>query len=299
MYLGFLTVCLPEVPFDELVKWAAEKGFKGLEVGCWPQKSDRDYKGSCFDVTKMTTKSAKETRKLVDDNGITISSLAYYDNNLHPDKKNRAYIHNHLYKVIDAAALLGVESVGTFIGNNPALKVEDALKEAQGIFKKHLQYARKKKVKLMIENCPMEGWQQENVPGNLMYSPELWEKVFNLLPDENFGLNIDPSHLYWLGCDYVDCIQDFKDRIFHAHAKDTEILEGKMAVKSIYSKGWWRYRMPGLGEVDWRRFTCALQEAGYKGVMSIEHEDPIYHGSEEKTKQGLILGHRYLSNYII
>ena len=299
MYLGFLTVCLPNVPLEDLVVWAKKAGFNGLEVGCWPQKSDRDYQGSCFDVAKMTAKKAAVIRDIFDKHEMKITSLAYYDNNLHPDAKTRKYIHNHLHKLIDAAALLGVDSVGTFIGRDPNLNLQDCFPVAQKVFKEHLAYAKKNKVRLMIENCPMDGWQKPDMVGNIMFSPENFEKMFKLLPQENFGLNLDPSHLYWMGCDYVGCVKEFKERIFHVHAKDTEILPANLGRKGIFGHGWWRYRMPGLGEIDWKKFTCALLENGYKGVMSIEHEDPIYEGSEEKVKKGLVLGQKYLSNYVI
>jgi sugar phosphate isomerase/epimerase len=36
-----------------------------------------------------------------------------------------------------------------------------------------------------------------NYPGNLAYSPELWEWMFSL----GVELNFDPSHLVWLGVD--------------------------------------------------------------------------------------------------
>ena len=44
--------------------------------------------------------------------------LAYYPNNLHPDDAHRAEVNGHLRKVVDAAARLGVEVVGTFVGND-------------------------------------------------------------------------------------------------------------------------------------------------------------------------------------
>lgn len=55
----------------------------------------------------------------------------------------------------------------------------------------------------------------------------------------------------------------------------------------------------GFGEIDWQTFVSVLQEEGYDGVVSIEHEDPIWSGTEEKVKKGLILGYRHLSPFII
>ena len=30
---------------------------------------------------------------------------------------------------------------------------------------------------------------------NLAYAPAIWREMFTAIPDENFGLNFDPSHL--------------------------------------------------------------------------------------------------------
>ena len=43
--------------------------------------------------------------------------------------------------------------------------------------------------------------------------------------------------------------------------------------------GWWRYRIPGLGQVDFRRYVDALYEGGFDGVLSVEHEDPVWGGT--------------------
>ena len=63
------------------------------------------------------------------------------------------------------------------------------------VFPPLVDYAGERGVKLMIENCVMEGWHPDGYPGNLAYSPELWEWMFAL----GLYLNFDPSHLLWLG----------------------------------------------------------------------------------------------------
>jgi sugar phosphate isomerase/epimerase len=36
-----------------------------------------------------------------------------------------------------------------------------------------------------------------------------------------------------------------------------------------------RFRVPGWGQVDWRRVMTALVSVGYDYVLSFEHEDPV------------------------
>ena len=55
---------------------------------------------------------------MLDGYGLTISALGYYPNPLHPDAEHRETVIGHLKKVIEAAALLEVPVVGTFVGKD-------------------------------------------------------------------------------------------------------------------------------------------------------------------------------------
>ena len=108
--------------------------------------------------------------------------------------------------------------VGTFIGRDPGRSAAENLREAERVFPPLVDYAGERGVKLMIENCVMEGWTPDGGPGNLAYSPELWEWMFGL----GLYLNFDPSHLLWLGIDPVAALRPYVDKVAHAHAKDAE-----------------------------------------------------------------------------
>lgn len=306
MHLGFLTVCLGNMELKDKAKWASENGFKSLEIACWPQVNSRDYSSCDIDVETLTEEKAEEIKKYMKDYGLSISSLAYYDNNLDPDSEKRAYINNHTKKCIDAAVMLGTSMVGTFIGRDPNKNLKENFDEFEKVFGDIVDYAERKGIKIIIENCPMEGWQKEGLPGTISFTPELWEEMFRRIPSMNFGLNLDPSHLLFQLIDYVKVVPAFKDRIFHVHAKDAEIFNDKLEWYGVFNRqfpkkgetGYWRFRMPGLGQVDWNKFIKALKDVGYDGVISIEHEDPLYEGSEEKVKEGLKLGYDHLKQFI-
>lgn len=307
MYLGFLTGCLGGIPLKEKAKWASEQGFKALELSCWPRSNNRDYSGSEIDVANFTEEDAKEIKEYFKEFGLSISSLAYYDNNLDRDLEKRSFINNHFKKCVDAAVLLGVPAVGTFIGRNIDKSLEENFDEFQVVFSDLVAYAEEKGIKVMIENCAMVGWQVHSLPGTISFTPELWREMFKRVPNKNFGLNYDPSHLHSMLIDYINPVKEFKDRIFHVHAKDAEVLEDNIKVYGVFNKqlnvtneefGNWRYRMPGLGQIRWGKLIEELKEIGYEGVISVEHEDPLYEGSEEKVKAGLKLGIEYLSKMV-
>lgn len=303
MTLGFLTACLPRLPLEQIVPWAAAQGFKALELAAWPDDSTRDYMARHVAAESFTRDDAQRIRALMDAHGMQISALAYYDNHLHPDDSLRVRFHEHLRRVIDAAELLGVDLVGTFIGAGHG-SAEENIRDAAPLFREFLKYAGDRGVRLMIENCPMPNWLTFGLPGNYAYSPELWDVLFNEIPDENLGLNFDPSHLLYLGIDHERAATEYASRIFHAHAKDAEFLpEGRYRYGVFSSQvehrghaGWWRYRMPGKGAVDWTSFIRTLEDVGYNGVLSIEHEDPEYEGSDDKVMEGLRLGIEHLTH---
>jgi sugar phosphate isomerase/epimerase len=306
MKLGFLTACMPDRSLEEIAGWAGEHGYQALELAAWPQLGDRPFTASHVAADRFDGAEADRVRKALADNGLELSALAYYDNNLHPDPSEREAILTHIRACIDAAAGLGCPAMGTFIGRDPARSVGDNLREAESVFPPLVDYAGEKGVKLMIENCVMEGWHPDGYPGNLAYSPELWEWMFGL----GLYLNFDPSHLLWLGIDPVAALKPYVDRVAHAHAKDAETFSdqrnrfgffGRTSTREEdpWDMGWWRYRIPGLGDVDFRGYVDTLYEGGFDGVLSVEHEDPVWGGSPERVEAGLEIAHRNLRPLIV
>ena len=293
MKLGFLTACLPDRPLEQIVEWAKAHDFAALEVAAWPELDNRPFTATHLKAESLDEAEATKVRELFDRNGLEISSLAYYINNLHPDPQERKAAHEHVHACIDAAALLGCPTVGTFVGRNWTKSVREDLADAEEIFKPLVDHANDKGVKIIIENCFMEGWHPDGYAGNLAYSPELWEWMFEL----GLYLNYDPSHLVWLGIDPVEAVRPYVDRIPHAQAKDIELFPerrnhygwpGRSVVRdNPWDVGWWRYRVPGLGQVDWRKLVDTMYEHGFDGVLSIEHEDPVWGGTEERVETGL------------
>ena len=306
MKLSYLTACFNNLSLEEKVKFAAEQKFDAIELSCWPVANDRDYSSTDIDVSKFDSKTKEDILKLTGENNIEIASLAYYDNCLHPDTSIRENNVKHLYNVIETAGKLGVKFVGAFAGRNLDLSFEENFTEFEKIFPNIVKYAADRNVNLLIENCSMPGWHREGWGATISYSPELWDRMFEIIPDENFGLNFDPSHLIWLGVDYIKALIDYKERVLYFHAKDTKIFEEKRSYYSIFGKqldrenewdyGWWQHKIPGKGSVDWQKIYQTLREIGYDGYVSIEHEDLNYSENDEAIKLGLMKGKAFLDS---
>jgi sugar phosphate isomerase/epimerase len=68
-------------------------------------------------------------------------------------------------------------------------------------------------------------------------TPAIWKKMWEIIPDEHFGLNLDPSHLLWQMIDIERVVREFAPRIFHAHAKDLLIDREGLYANGILSLG--------------------------------------------------------------
>jgi sugar phosphate isomerase/epimerase len=299
MKLGFLTACLPGESLDDIAAWASGHGYAALEVAAWPRRRGREWEASHLDVASFGADDAAAVRDMMAQHDLEISAIAYYENNLHHDPAVREATHEHLRRCIDAAELLGVSLVGTFVGRDVTLSVADNLALAEKVLPPLVEYAAARDVRMVVENCPMEGWHVDGYPANLAYSPELW----GWMADLGLWLNFDPSHLVWLGIDPLAALESHVDRVLHVQAKDVEIdasarnrygVFGRVVDRQPWVSGWWRYRIPGLGEVDWRRLVDRLHQAGYDGAVSVEHEDPVWSGDPERVRRGLAFAERTL-----
>ena len=303
MKLGFFTAALANNTLEEAAKWGAESGFEAIEIACWPlEKAARRYAGvTHIDVNDLEKAKAQEIRKMLDGYGLTISSLGYYPNPLHPEAEHRDTVIGHLKKVIEAAELLEVPIVGTFIGKDKNKTVPQNLEDYAKVWPPIVKFAKDHNVKIAIENCPML-FSYDEWPGgnNLAASPAIWRQMWEIIPDDNFGLNLDPSHLILQMIDYERVIKEFSDKLFHVHAKDLHVDRDGLYNNGVLAQGmgWQIPRLPGLGDVDWAKFIGTLKSVGYDYVVSIEHEDRNYEGDEKLVKDGFYLSRDVLKPLI-
>jgi sugar phosphate isomerase/epimerase len=304
MKLGFITSCLPAEDLKSVAAFASGTGYEALEVAAWPT-SGGGQGPSHLDVRQLGSARADEIRTMLADIGLSVSAVAYYENNLHVDPSRRREIHDHLRRCIEAASLLECPLVGTFVGRDVTKTVAENLALAGEVFPDLVGYAGERGVRLVVENCPMEGWHPDGYPGNLAYSPELWEWMFSL----GLYLNYDPSHLVWLGIDPVEAVRPYVDHVLHAQAKDTQVdvrarnrygFFGRTVERSgPWDVGWWRYRVPGRGDIDWRAVIDALDEGGFAGTLSVEHEDPVWGGTLDRVHRGLEIAYGTLRPFVV
>ncbi len=304
MKLGFVSAILDGWTFEEMIDTAAEMGYACVEVACWPQgKAERRYAGvSHINVDELDDGKAACILDYCAKKNVQISSLAFYPNTMDGDLEKRAAAVEHLKKVICASAKLGVNMVTTFIGRDQRKTVEENLELVKEVWPPIIALAEEKGVKIAIENCPML-FGPDQWPGgqNLMTTPDVWRKVFAILPSDNLGINYDPSHFVWQFIDYIHPLYEFRDKIFHVHYKDIKVYPDKLREVGVmaYPLAFMSPKLPGLGDVDWGKYVSALTDIGYDGCTCVEVEDRAFEGSREKVLDSLRLSKRYMEQFVI
>ena len=304
MQLGFVSAILPEFSLEQVLAFAREAGFASVELMCWPPgKAERRYAGvTHLDATDLSAGAIRATHDLCKKYGVEISGVGYYPNALSPDRAEAEAAQAHIKKVIDLAAALGVGRANTFVGRDYTKSIDDNWPRFLEAWRPIIDHADAKGVKVGIENCPMSFGKDEWPGGkNLAVSPAVWRRMFADIPSPNFGLNYDPSHLVLQHMDYIAPLAEFKDRIFHAHAKDVRIDRAKLDQVGVfaYPNTWHSPKLPGQGDVRWGAFLGALADAGYQGHLAVEVEDRAHEGSLEARKDSLVISRRYLEQFII
>lgn len=292
MDIGFASLIGVEpTPFADLLVWAGRNGLGAVEVNVgsnYPRIGDADYPGH-LDLASIVKQGPGSLLEQAAAAGVRIASLAPMVNLLTADLSLRERRIDEFILTIDAAVKLGVVTVVTFTGSSfgmhfwgmpgvgdghPSNRVADNLKVFREVYRPLADYAGERGVRIAFETAGRGGPE-----GNLAHSPELWDAMFDAVPSKALGLSFDPSHLVWLGIpDIPGVIREYGDRIHHFDGKDTEILHDRLARQGILGSGWWRYRLPGQGALDWKAIFSALRDVGYDGIIAIENEDPLSPG---------------------
>jgi sugar phosphate isomerase/epimerase len=247
----------------ECVAFAGKTGFDALEVAAHHLPAER------------AIAEASQIQDLFASNGVAISSIAAYGNVLAGDRKANVA---SMKQYVDACVAVGTDVLCALAGMpvEGKSKAQTLAEDFKEVFTPIAQYAADQGIKIAFEN-----WFATNIQNF-----ELWDAALAAVPLDNVGFNYDPSHLIWQGIDYLAGVDRYAARIFHTHAKDTEIRDDLVAVRGNQIMGWWRYVIPGFGSIDWGRYVARLRRAGFDGVLSIEHEDGTF-SPEEGLQKGL------------
>jgi len=284
-----------DLTLESLAKKASSWGFDGLELACW---------GDHFEVDKALEDEGyvKAKRELLEKNGLkcyAISTHLVGQCVCDPiDERHKSILSESFWgdgdpegvrqrgaeemkRTAAAAKLFGVDRVNGFTGSSvwhklyffPPTSQKDidvGYKDFADRWLPILEVFKTEGVKFGLEVHPTE------IAYDIITAQRALEAIGN---HPNFGFNFDPSHFIHQFIDPVKFLDEFKDRIFHVHVKDSRIqLTGHNSILSSHldfgdPRRGWDFVSPGRGDVKWDPIIRALNRIGYQGPLSIEWED--------------------------
>ncbi len=299
MKVGVFTVLMSDLPLQQVIQKLKGLGVDTIELGTGNYPGDAHCKLSMLD----NENELKEFKKMLDDNGITVSALSCHGEPLHPDPAVSGKAQEISRKTILLAEKLGVPVVIDFSGcpgdsdhakypnwvvspwppHYQELLAWQWEKKVAPYWTERAKFAADHGVKIAIEMHP----------GYVVYSPETLLKLRSIAGN-NIGCNFDPSHMFWQGIDPCAAVRVLGDAVFHVHAKDTQIYPVNLPKSGVLDmkrytderNRAWIFRTCGWGHgADfWREFVSTLRMVGYDYVLSIEHEDSLMAPEEGLTK---------------
>ena len=285
-----------DLPLEELAKKAGDWGFDGLELACW---------GDHFEVDKALNDDGyiKGRLDLLQKNGLKCFAIGTHlvgqcvcDNPI--DERHQGILPGRLWGDGDpegvraraaeemkdtarAAKLLGVEIVTGFTGSSiwhtlagfppiPDGMIERGYQDFADRWNPILDVFDEQGVRFALEVHPTE----------IAFDYWTTRRALDAIGNRKaFGINFDPSHLYWQFVDPVGFVVEYGEKIFHAHVKEAiRILDGRNGIITSHlpfgdARRGWDFVSPGRGGVPFERVFRALNTVGYSGPLSIEWED--------------------------
>ncbi len=196
---------------EEEIAFAREAGFESIELLVNP--------GDPLDPNQTDEATIMKAKEQYAEADIQISALGYYPNHLSPDKEEAEAGRQHFLSLFDLAAMLEVDTIGTFAGRDPEKDIPDNIPLFREYWTPIAKQVEDRGLRIGFENCPM--FHYFPFRGiNIAYTPRAWELMFEAVDSPALGLEYDPSHLVYMLIDYLAGIREWGKKIVHVHAKD-------------------------------------------------------------------------------
>lgn len=307
-----------EAPFNSLeniTKWAADLGYKGVQIPT--------FDGRLFDLDKAAESDTycDEIKGICADSGVEITELsthlqgqlvavnpaydeafdAFAPAQVHGNPKARTqWAIDQMKKAAIVSRKLGLDNSVSFTGSlafpylypwpqRPAGLIEEAFAELARRWKPILDVYEDQGVNVGYEIHP----------GEDVFDGATFEMFVDALDGHKRAMiNYDPSHFVLQQLDYLAFIDIYHERICAYHVKDAEFNpDGRQGVYSGY-QGWTeragRFRSLGDGQVDFKGIFSKLAQYGYDSWAVLEWECCL-----KSPEQGAAEGAPFIAEHII
>ncbi len=273
---------------EDNLSLAQKYGYRALEIptGNWCESPAVDI-DNLLNSKVSRDKLTEQLRK----KDMHICALNCSGNQLAPNEKGKRHA-EVVDKTFRLAEILSVKKVVMMSGLPGGCK-EDRCpnwvtaswpRETQSMLEYQWETAAKywEKAVKRAQDCGIEKVALENHGYQLVYNTDTMLKLRGLV-GKTVGMNLDPSHMFWMGGDPILMLRALGSAVYHIHAKDVRIerhlsgINGLLETKFItrFAERSWNYVALGYGhdELWWKEFFSVANMIGYDGEVALELED--------------------------
>ena len=291
MRLSICTDSLGKFPYEDMLDRVKGHGidFVEMTVGGWSPAPHIRAGELLGDMKRLDAFKAA-----LDSRGMGIAALNCSGNPLDPGKLGEEH-RKVMDQTLDLAKALGVRKVVAMSGL-PAANAHDtvpnwitstvswppSLQDAMRYQWDEVAIPYWKKTVARARACGVERIALENFTSMLVYNPETLFRLRDAV-DPMIGLNLDPSHLMFMGADPIASARALGPAIHHVHGKDARVERGIADVNGLIETKpiddtvhrAWNYVAVGCGKdlQWWKEFFSVVRMVGYDGFVSLEMED--------------------------
>jgi sugar phosphate isomerase/epimerase len=264
---------------DGAIELATAKGLTALEYSFAPFSTTAKGKGGLEVGEKKFLKSVRQEAEAA---GVSIACLSL-DYCLFPlEKKSSKSFHSMVGKLAQVANAVHCKKIAVSLapGQNGTWlsAVEDELAGLNGILTDN-------DVRLLLRLATAPEFRGRSLKSWAAMEPQDWRDLLSVIP--GLGLSFSPADCIWLGIDYLKILSGVAAGIEHIEAHDVEINRSLLNDSGMYGPLWWRYRLPGKGQVDWTQLVEALKLYDFQGTFSIHLDDEFVADDHESLEQAL------------
>ncbi|WP_068300187.1 sugar phosphate isomerase/epimerase [Pararhodobacter sp. CCB-MM2] len=298
-----------EEPFnswDSITRWAADCGYKGVQVPSWDGRLidlslAAESQGYCDDFLGQARANGVEVTELSTHlQGQLVAVHPAYDEAFDGfaaeavrgnPKARQEWAVDQVKKALTASKRMGLTAHATFSGALAWPFVYPWPQRAPGLVETAFDELAKRWLPILnhAEDCGIDVCYEIH-PGEDLHDGVTYEMFLERTGNHaRANMLYDPSH-YVLQClDYLDNIDIYKDRIRMFHVKDAEFNPtGRQGVYGGFQS--WvnragRFRSPGDGQVDFGQVFSRLTAAGFDGWAVVEWECCLKH-PEDGAREG-------------
>ncbi len=250
---------------EDAIELAAEKGLPSLVYTFQAfSASSRDSKR----LADSERSYLESVRSLLNERRVEIACLQLEYCLQVEARKSVSHFQAMVSKLAQVASVLGAPRLGFSLasgyGSQWQAQVATALAPA-------IESCQRHGVKMLLRSGTPAEFMGSSLARWTPIAPQSWRDILSSTP--GLMLSFSPADCIWQGLDYLRILPQLLPAVDHVEGNDVEVNRELLADSGLFGPLWWRYRIAGKGQLDWRQLVEALKLYDYRGSFCIQLDD--------------------------